>query len=123
MHEARVHTVCACAAAHPVPLFPNLHPVLLLASPPQVRLLLHGSDTFLGDAAAEAELFLTSCYIDLPLAGLCGPAVSISRLQRPFSAELRLQQQQEDAELDAANAEAAERGGLHAVCMCVHSGR
>jgi hypothetical protein len=80
----------------------------------QARLLLHGSDTLLGDAAAESELFVTNCHIDVPLQGLSGPASAVFRLQRTFSADLRLQQQQDDAELGAQNASAREEGGL---CM------
>jgi hypothetical protein len=91
----------------------------------QVRLLLHGSDTLLGDAAAEAELFVTNCYIDLPLQGLASSGVGASavfRLQRQFSAGLRLQQQQQDEEMAAENAAARQAGAwcpCHACYGCV----
>lgn len=46
----------------------------------QVRLLLPGCETVLGDAAADAELFVTDDYTTLPLAGLPGElAVMMTR--------------------------------------------
>jgi hypothetical protein len=89
----------------------TLHTALLLC---QVRLLLHGSDTMLGDAAAESELFATNCFVEVSLQGLCGPSAEVFRLQRGFSAELRLRQQQEDEELAAYNA-AAVQAGVHVI--------
>jgi hypothetical protein len=85
--------------------------------PSQVRLLLHGSDTLLGDAAAEAELFLTNCYLEIPLQGLASGlgASSVFRLQRQFGAELRLQQQLEDEQLGAENAAARQEGASRGV--------
>jgi hypothetical protein len=90
----------------------------------QVRLLLHGSDTLLGVAAAEAELFVTNCFLELPLQGLASglSAASVFRLQRQFGAELRLQQQLEDEQLGAENAAAREEGGVQTlwlVMLCI----
>lgn len=45
---------------------------------PQVRMLLPGCETVLGDAASDAELFVTDDYVTVPLAGLpggCRPCV------------------------------------------------
>jgi len=44
----------------------------------QVRLLLPGAETVLGDAASEAELFVTDDYTTLPLAGLPGASMRSS---------------------------------------------
>ncbi|KAF6259357.1 hypothetical protein COO60DRAFT_1638438 [Scenedesmus sp. NREL 46B-D3] len=57
-----------------------------------------GSAPLLDDSAAEAELFVTNCYVDVPLQGLASGATAspVFRLQRPFEAGLRLQQRHED---------------------------
>ena len=46
--------------------------VILGSTPLQVRILLPGFETVLGDAASDAELFVTDDYVTLPLAGLPG---------------------------------------------------
>jgi hypothetical protein len=43
----------------------------------QVRLLLPGAETVLGDAGADAELFVTDDYTTLPLAGLPGACMVV----------------------------------------------
>jgi DNA (cytosine-5)-methyltransferase 1 len=71
----------------------------------QVRVLVRGADTVLGDAASDSELFLTTRTATRPLAALVG-AVNATRLDRAwlhakrgdyFEADLRLRERNEAA--------------------------
>ncbi|KAF8055388.1 MET1B [Scenedesmus sp. PABB004] len=75
----------------------------------QVRLLVPGADTVLGDAAAEAELFLTEGYEDVLLPEIAGLAAA-SRLEREFDPDARGRQFVEDEALRKRNAAAKAAG-------------
>lgn len=76
----------------------------------QVRILVHGQETVLGDAAADSELFVTDDYEDVGLAEVVGLAAA-KRLVREFDPDLRGRQFKEDEALRKANAEAKAAGG------------
>ncbi|GFH21214.1 cytosine-specific methyltransferase, partial [Haematococcus lacustris] len=75
----------------------------------QVRLLLHGSQTVLGDVASDSELFVTEEVVVRPLAevaGLCHAQL----LQRPWVWAQRQQHFRDDEALRKANDERREAG-------------
>jgi hypothetical protein len=74
-----------------------------------VRRLLHGSQTVLGDAAADDELFVTDTYALLPLKSLLGRG-DAAQLVRPWDVNQRLGQFEADAARKEANAKRAEAG-------------
>lgn len=77
----------------------------------QVRLLAHGVDTVLGDAASDAELFLTTDHatVSLKSDAVVG-LVTAPRLVRAWDHRLRAEQFAEDEALRAANAAARAEG-------------
>ncbi|KAF8065926.1 MET1B [Scenedesmus sp. PABB004] len=80
----------------------------------QLRVLLRGADTLLGDAAAEAELFVGDKFATHPLAALAaaGGPVEAIRLARPVRGawSARAEHRRSDELLGAANAVARAEG-------------
>ena len=76
----------------------------------QVRVLVHGTATVLGDAASGSELFLTAEHATRPLARVQG-RVQARRLQRDWDPARCAEQFAEDEALRAANLAAAAAGG------------
>ena len=79
----------------------------------QVRELLHGAQTVLGDAAATTELFVTDTWLEFPLSQVQGVAAA-AHLQQAWDVSLRLKQFQEDEKRREENAarQAAGRFGI-----------
>ncbi|KAL6767831.1 MET1 [Auxenochlorella protothecoides x Auxenochlorella symbiontica] len=75
----------------------------------QVRLLVRGHETVLGDAASTAELFLATGHETRPLASVAA-LVSASRLERAWDQKRRGEYFRADEELRQANAAAAAEG-------------
>jgi len=77
----------------------------------QVRILVPGSHTVLGDAAADNELFLTDEVEEVLLSSVQGLAAA-KQLQREFDSDLRTRHFKEDEELRQRNV-AAKAAGKH----------
>lgn len=77
----------------------------------QVRILVPGCQTVLGDAAADSELFMTDEVEEVLLSSVQGLATA-KQLQREFDPDLRTRHFKEDEELRKRNA-AAKAAGKH----------
>ena len=75
----------------------------------QIRELVRGMDTVLGDAASTSELFLTSEFETLPVDSI-QHCITAKQLKRPWDASQRIEFFKQDAELRARN-ECAIRDG------------
>ena len=75
----------------------------------QIRILVKGTETVLGDAASDNELFLTSRLVTLPLTSIIAPCIA-KKLDRPWDQTKRAEHFAEDNLLRTANAEAAGEG-------------
>lgn len=75
----------------------------------QVRVLVRGVDTVLGDAASDSELFLTTDVETFLLSSVLGK-VNVQRMTRAWDSARRVDHFKEDAALRARNEEAARAG-------------
>ncbi|GAX75038.1 hypothetical protein CEUSTIGMA_g2482.t1 [Chlamydomonas eustigma] len=75
----------------------------------QLRTMLRASETVLGDAGGEWELFLSEDLEEVDLQEVCG-SVKVERLQRSWSWDLRGAHLKEDAEFRKLNEEAKAAG-------------
>lgn len=75
----------------------------------QIRELVRGVDTVLGDAASDSELFLTTEAATFELTDVLGK-INLRRLNRTWDAARRTEYFKEDAALRARNEEAARNG-------------
>ena len=75
----------------------------------QVRVLMRGIDTVLGDAASDSEVFLTTDAESFPLTRVLAK-LNVQRLDRCWDASRRTDYFAEDAALRARNEEAAKTG-------------
>jgi DNA-cytosine methyltransferase len=73
----------------------------------QIRQLIHGEKTVLGDAAGDYEFFLTTRVFTCNVASSVVGGINISQLERKWDHRLRLQHFQEDCELREENAKIA----------------
>lgn len=73
-------------------------------------MLIPGAETVLGDAGADAELFVTDDYEDILLSEVTGAATA-KRLTREFDPDVRIKQFEDDEALRKRNAAAKAAGG------------
>lgn len=77
----------------------------------QIRQLIHGEKTVLGDAAGDYEFFLTTRIFTCNVASSVIGGINISQLDRKWDHRLRLQNFQEDCQLREENARIAVAAG------------
>lgn len=74
-----------------------------------------GAETVLGDAGADAELFVTDDFEDVLLSEVTG-LVTAKRLIRDFDPDIRIRQFEDDEALRKRNAAAKAAGTIDCLC-------